>query len=321
MGPLTTFTASLLSLFQLGLGVPDPGPGRMLHAAYPGDLPANDPLGPVRDFEGLTGKGLAVVHWFIPLSDGFPTATCEALRRHGSLPMISVSPGTYSLEQLARGDGDAAMRRFAREAAAWGHPFILRWAWEMNGKSIPWSGLRSGGPGMGPARYVSVWRRLHGIGRQQGMTQASWMWCPDAWGMGPGVGWNHWREYWPGTAYVDWLGTDAYRWPTATDHPLLAMVDGPLAADFLTETGRLFPDKPVMIGETGTSNRDPASAAWVRQAFRDLGRLPQVRAICWFNKDQDGVDWQLRQGTVTTRAYRDTVASERVASRFEIAGP
>ena len=315
MGPLSWFLSGLLAL---GSG-PLPGPA-IWHGAYAGDLVGPEPLAAVRDFEAQSGKGLAIVHSFVALDDGFPRATCEAVWRHGSLPMVSVSPGHWSLEALARGEADVAMRRFAREGAAWGKPFLLRWAWEMNGKGIPWSGLRNGGPGLGPARYVAAWRRFHRLSRESGMRQARWVWCVDAWGMGPAVGWNHWSAYWPGEAYVDWLGIDAYRWPHTPEHPLMELIDGPLAADFVSQAPAHCGDKPILIGEVATSNGDPGSAAWIRASFAALARQPAIAAICWFNKNQDGVDWQLRKGTAATDAYRAAIAGTRFTSRFAVAG-
>jgi hypothetical protein len=289
------------------------------HGAYAGDLPAGDPLRPVRAFEAESGKGLAMVHFFVALSDGFPRAACEAIAKHGSLPMVSVSPGKWSLEDITSGKADADMRRFTSQAAAWGKPYMLRWAWEMNGKTIPWSGIRSGGPGLGPARYIAAWRRFHRTGLEAGMKQARWVWCVDAWGMGPHAGWNHWSSYWPGEAYVDWLGIDAYRWPKAPEHPFMDLIDGPLAGDFLSQAPKRY-GKPVVVGEWGSSNRDDGSAAWIKASLAALSRHPAIGAICWFNRDQDGVDWALRKGTAATAAYRSAVASSRFTSRFAIAG-
>jgi hypothetical protein len=289
------------------------------HGAYAGDLPAGDPLKPVRAFEARTGKGLAIVHSFVALSDGFPRAACEAVHRHGSLPMISVSPGRWSIEAIASGEADADLRRFSVAAAAWGKPFLLRWAWEMNGKTIPWSGIRSGGPGLGPARYVAAWRRFHRLGRTAGMHGARWVWCVDAWGMGPHAGWNHWSSYWPGEAYVDWLGIDAYRWPNTPEHPFVDLIDGPLAGDFLSRAPGRY-GKPVMVGEWATSNRDPGSAPWIAAACEALSRHPAVGAICWFNRNQDGADWSLQDGSAATTAYRQAMANKRFTSRFAIAG-
>jgi hypothetical protein len=314
MGPLSWILAGLVALTAAA-----ERPVGVWHGAYAGDWPAGDPLRPVRAFEAQTGKGLAIVHGFVAVADGFPREACEAINRHGSLPMVSVSPGRWSLEAIARGDADADLRRFSKQAAAWGKPFLLRWAWEMNGKTIPWSGMRNGGPGLGPARYVAVWRRFHRIGAETGMRQARWVWCVDAWGMGPAAGWNHWSAYWPGEGVVDWLGIDAYRWPRTPEHPFMELIDGPLAGDFLSAAPAQY-HKPVMVGEWASSNRDGGSAPWIRAALGALGRHPAIGAICWFNKNQDGVDWALQPGTAATAAYRDSVAGSRFTSRFAVAG-
>ena len=98
-----------------------------------------------------------------------------------------------------------ALRRF-------GGPIFLRFAHEMNGDWYPWDGYHNG-KFDGAATYIAAWRHVHvhlrgceRIERACGSGARRRTSVPDA-------GWNSWRRYYPGDAYVDWVCVDTVRPP------------------------------------------------------------------------------------------------------------
>ena len=77
---------------------------------------------------------------------------------------------------MIAGTHDAYIREFAEDARDWGHPFFLRFNWEMNGNWFPWS---EGVNGNQPGEYVAAWRHVHDIFTEVGATNATWVWCPN----------------------------------------------------------------------------------------------------------------------------------------------
>lgn len=59
--------------------------------------------------------------------------------------------------------------------------------------------------------FVRAWRRLHTLFKNQGVTNASWLWTLTAQSFDPTTGpaANLW---YPGDAYVDYVGADGYNW-------------------------------------------------------------------------------------------------------------
>jgi hypothetical protein len=281
----------------------------VMHGAFVGDGPDRATLRKRIDrYEALTGKRLAIVHLFIDVTGGFPAAACDEIQAGGATPMLSIAFPGQSLDPILAGDEDSAFRDFATAAAAWGRPVLLRWGWEMNA-GHPWSGVTNGGADGGPARYVAAWRRLRQLAA--GATNLVWIWCPDAWGRGPHETWNDPGAYYPGAAEVDWLGIDGYAWPSSSQHPPLAIFnDQTLAANLLTRYQDT--NKPIIIAETAADRDDPRGAAWTRQLWLDVGRLIGLRAICWFDRDQDGAHWALGPDTEVTQAYREGVQAPYV---------
>ena len=117
---------------------------------------------------------------------------------------------------MIEGHHDAYIREFAEAAKAWGHPFFLRFNWEMNGNWFPWS---EGVNGNQPGEYVAAWRHVHDIFTQVGATNATWVWCPN---VDPASKLHDLASLYPGDAYVDWTGLDGYNWGTnpASPRPL-----------------------------------------------------------------------------------------------------
>lgn len=276
----------------------------VLQGAFVGDGPDRATLRRRIDaFEALAGKRLALVHVFIDATGGFPTDACDEIVAGGASPLLSVAFPGANLDPLLAGAYDQAFRDFAAAARRWGRPVLLRWGWEMNA-GHPWSGLRNGGADGGPARFVAAWRRLRQLAG--GTANLVWVWCPDAWGLGPHETWNDPGAYYPGSAEVDWLGIDGYAWPSSSGHPPMAIFnDETLAANLLSRYQAA--NKPIIVAETGADREDPRAAEWTRQLWQDVGRLIGLRAICWFHRDQDGAHWALAPGTAVAQAYRDGV--------------
>ncbi|MBS1863384.1 MAG: hypothetical protein JSS68_16930, partial [Actinobacteria bacterium] len=146
-------------------------------------------MGAVSRFEGQTGKPVSLIHFASPFADcshspctdyNFPTGPMTAIREHGAIPFFSWSSQStpsslnepeYQLSDVISGRYDSYIRKFAEEAKAWGHPFFLRFDWEMNGNWFPWA---EGVNGNNPGEYVAAWRHVHDIFTQVGATNATW---------------------------------------------------------------------------------------------------------------------------------------------------
>src|SRR5712691_10381640 len=99
----------------------------------------------------------------------------ENVRGHGSIPMGSREPwgdrrGTvnqpaYSLQNIINGNFDAYITIWARDSKAWGHPYFLRFAAEMNGN---WFSFSEGVNGNTPGQFVKAWRHVHDLFTAQG---------------------------------------------------------------------------------------------------------------------------------------------------------
>jgi beta-mannanase len=237
----------------------------------------------------------------------FQPAAMSTIRSHGSIPFFTWGPmsgggsdqPTYRLANIINGQFDPYITRFAQDAKAWGHPFFLRLAWEMNGTWYPWSEARNGNQ---PGEYVRMWRHVHDIFTAVGASNANWVWCPNTEYSGsitPLAG------LYPGDAYVDWTCLDGYNWGTNPWKPnVWQSFDQVFRTSYQLVTGTIAPAKPLIIGETASSEYGGSKAAWITDMLTtQLPRnYPRVKAFLWFNH-AEGADWPIETSATATTAF------------------
>lgn len=146
------------------------------------------------------------------------------------------SSGTaFPLANIAAGDYDPYITSVADAMKAYGQPVLLRFAHEMNGGWYPWGNTQ----GNTPAQYVAAWQHVHSIFAAEGATNVYWLWTPNVTGHDTSV-------YYPGDAYVDFVGADGYNGPSYGGWRTPSAIFGPVLTNI-----RSFTSKPIIIGEVG----------------------------------------------------------------------
>jgi hypothetical protein len=225
-------------------------------------------IGAVTGFEKETGRQLDIVHTFHPWDDEFPDPVDEWTVSSGRMLLLSWA-GTDT-RVIQSGRYDDLIRQRAKAVKALNKPIFMRWRWEMDRPNLQasiWS----------PQDYIAAWRHIRAIFAAEKVTNASWVWCPLAAGFSAD-GNNRADPYYPGDSEVDWLCADVY---TGQDFNSF----GVAAAPFL-DWAKGHPGKPIMIGETGTSDRFPGGqATWVAQAQQTTEANPEIKALVYFDAD------------------------------------
>jgi hypothetical protein len=279
----------------------------------------------VSAFESEVGKAPSLIEFGSPFADcssnpctnySFPDTPFEDIRARGAIPFLSWSSQSlpssltepeYELSDIAEGTHDTYIREFAEAAAAWGHPFFLRFDWEMNGAWFPWG---AGVNNNTATDYVDAWRHVHQIFVELGATNASWVWCPY---VNPNNSLPDMASFYPGDDYVDWTCLDGYNWGPSAQPPRtwrsFSYLFGPSYRQ-ITET--VAPAKPMLIGETASSEVGGSKAEWINSAFAALpGEFPLIQGLIWFEKEDDGMDWPVETSTSATTAFRNGISGPR----------
>lgn len=236
----------------------------------------------------------------------FQTPQFQAIRDHGAIPFFSWNPGPgtggFTPAQIAAGSQDAYLVSWARAAKSWGHPFFLRFAWEMNGGWFPWG---VGNSGTTASDYVAMWRHVHDIFTSVGAANVTWAWCPN---VDPDNSLAPLTSLYPGDSYVDWTCLDAYNgsdpWTSFSDL---------FRSSYNTITQTIAPNKPMLVGETGSTEAGGSKAQWISGMLGDLPTLfPKVRGVLWFDKVDPGpgghTDWPVESSVASAAAFATAIS-------------
>ena len=289
----------------------------------------------VTAFEQQTKKAPSLIEFSQPFlrceggkcpAEEFPTSAFEAVRKSGAIPFFSwasdATPAVaeepnFTLADVAEGKYDSQIREYAEAAKAWGHSFFLRFDWEMNGNWFAWA---AGANGNDASEYVAAWRHVHDIFTEVGATDATWVWCPYA---DPEGKLTPLASLYPGDEYVDWTCLDVYNWAATNNPPVPWQSFAELAGPSYREiTEQIAPSKPMLIGETASTEHGGSKAEWISQLFRELPkRFPKIHGLIWFDKAEDS-DWPIESSPSSEAAFARGVGSERfAAAEFESLGP
>jgi beta-mannanase len=263
------------------------------------------------------GKGASLIHWGAPFTSpagsnyAFDTGAADNVRNHGSISVYDWAPyrdgqgpnqSAYSLGAVIAGQWDSYITAWFQSVKAWGHPIMLRWAWEMNIQAWPWS---EGINGNTAGQYVQAWKHVHDIATSIGVTDVSWVWCPNN---SPS---NNYAEFYPGNAYVDWTCVDGYNWGTDPNgHKLGWQTFDQVFHSAYQAILAIAPTKPMMIGEVGVTEYGGSKATWITDMLTT--ELPvnyrKIEAFMYFDCNY-GPLWPIESSTSAEQAFANGIGS------------
>jgi hypothetical protein len=294
-------------------------PDTLLLGAYGGQIATT--LEGMIELEEAIESPLALMHLYSAWGDApdqaFPRRIAEAVRELGSLPVITWEPWLTTFEnrlhpdlplRADRDDGGLAditaglydfyIDAWAKDAARFGSPILVRLAHEMNDPyRYPW-----GPQNNQPQDFIAAWRHVVDRFRAAGADNVVWVWSPH-------VAYEGYGAYWPGDEYVDWVATGALNYGTVaywsrwwTFREIFGR-----HYEFLVGLG-----KPIMIAEFGSLEVGGDRAEWYAAALGDIRlRHPAVRALLFFHVHDDAtvtrqsVDWTFLDDPGVVAAVRE----------------
>lgn len=276
-----------------------------VYDAQQGEVGAPESAQTLDQYAAMVGRKPDIVMDYSNITEPLLTKTeVGNLSSRGETPLVSwqlyqsgYSGPTIPLSQIAAGAYDADLRQAAAEAKAM--PFqeiLIRVGHEMNGNWYGWSG--------DPSAFVSAWRHIVTVFRNEGVTNVKWVWSANV-----NNGSYPFKAYFPGDEWVDYTGLDGYNWGTAgigvNRWESLAQV----FSSSYEELTRLS-SKPVILTEVGASEAGGDKAAWIREGFLKTipQKFPRVNAVVWFDRNQEE-NWRIDSSPASLAAYREVVAS------------
>jgi hypothetical protein len=253
-------------------------------------------------FEEHAGASPTIVHYSDPFLtwDGFGTPSSSRVGERGAIVMKSIGGTLTQLNEVSEGKLDATIETWATAAAAYGKPVFLRPWWEANGTWWAWGRATN---------YVTAWKRLYEKINAKA-SNVSLVYCPNIIFDTPSL--EYLVSMYPGDAFVDWTGMDGY----AGENPLKLVSHKNPQETFEATYNKLLeiaPSKPIMIGETATSEYGNDKARWIKELFQNAmpAKFPQIKAVVWFNDNivagEGRLDWPIESSASAQAAFKEAI--------------
>jgi hypothetical protein len=260
-------------------------------ASYLGVYEAGSPPGyqPVADFAQAAGKPPNLVGYYSGWAEPFHASFAEQAHAHGAVPYVQIDPTQASVPAIPRGIYDVYLRTYADSVRDYGGAVVIGFGHEMNTSRYSW-----GYGHVRPRVFVAAWRHIVTLFHGEGADNVTWLWTinQEGPGTGPAVDW------WPGSAYVTWVGIDGYYYrPSDTFDTVFG--------NTITRV-RIFSDKPILLSETAVG---PAAGqfAKINNLFDGMRRYKTL-GLVWFDIAQsDGIlhqNWRIEDSQAAKAAFR-----------------
>lgn len=264
-------------------------------------------------------KTPSIIHFGQPppwITKEFVEAPLQYTAEKEAIPLMDMASDLsgyaqhIGLREIAEGEVDEDLEQWAVEAAEFEAPFFLRWDWEMNlaGETFPWAEEAK----EDPSAYVDAWRHFHDITVEAGASNITWVWCPNV--SYPGS--TPLIKLWPGAEYVDWTCMDGYNHGTnPLDNTGWFSFNSVFGETYKELTTGLASEKPIMIGETASTEFGGSKAQWVTDALVSSlpNSFPKIKALVWFNWNiKDGSerwDWQIESSGPSEVSFASAISS------------
>jgi hypothetical protein len=183
----------------------------------------------------------------------------------------------------------------------------------MNMAWVPWAvgkhaGTTYGGAGNTSANFKEMWRTVHGIVRPIA-PKVRFFWCP--WDVTDPKNTGDYTQFYPGDAYVDYIGFDSYVWQGSVKRSMAEQFAPSINALCSLSPGSA--GKPIIVGEFGRAPGGPEGVrvAWLRHGFYELHKLhPRLRGLMYFDIDARFLghpDWRLNAHPSLESTYKDLI--------------
>jgi hypothetical protein len=235
----------------------------------------------LKNFKSVTGVTPHLVEYYQRFGKPFSKSVANTVAMIGGRPFIQLNPHGVSITDIVRGKYDNYIKSYADSIRNFQLPIVLGFGHEMNGSWASWSL-----PHTQPATFIAAWRHIVTLVHREGALNVVWAWDISH-ASHPSQAW------WPGSAYVGWVGIDGYLRPGQT---------------FIGQFGRAIkaiqgfaPGKPLLLAETAVApGHDQIHQ--IAELFGGARRNHMI-GVVWFDVNKKEA-WQLTPNSPAVTEFK-----------------
>jgi Glycosyl hydrolase family 26 len=239
----------------------------------------------MEEFSRLIDYSPQIAVYYSSWWEPFQAAFAQAAHAHLAIPMVQIEPRSVNLAAIAAGQYDSFLTAYALSVRSFGQPVILSFGHEMNASWYSW-GYRH----TSPTVFVAAWRHIYNLFAAEGVDNVTWLWTVNV--VGPGV--TAIKAWWPGAAYVTWVGIDGHYFePSARFAQLFGGTLGQV---------RQLTRDPILIAESGIA--PDVGIAKITDLFAGA-QAHGLLGVVWF--DEKGNDLQIENDPAAIATFERAV--------------
>ena len=271
----------------------------------------------VAELETNTGVAACMVNFFLQwpapgkeLQSGNLRSSLRSIWEADAIPVLSWEPmylkngeeNVIKADVIFSGEYDEYIRNVAKIIKEEKYPVLVRFAHEMNLSRYHWGTEEEEYGPESPQIYRRMYRYVVEAFRQEGASNALWVFCPNAESVPnpdqeQDAEWNRASNYYPGSDWVDIMGMDGYNWGTTRTEP----EDGwdsqwknfrEIFSPLRKELTKLAPEKPLCVMETASVTEGGDRRKWIKDGLHTAIEW-ELDAVVWFQADKE-FDWRLK---------------------------
>ncbi|MDF4221119.1 glycosyltransferase [Maribacter sp. M208] len=212
----------------------------------------------------------------ILLNNATPLITWEPWLTNFSFSdsIINTKNRGQQLNLIRKGHFDKYIKQFAISLREIKHPVFLRFAHEFDNPGYPWYNENK----TAASDFVKTWRYIYDIFSKEHVDNVKWVWNP--WKS------NKIEEFYPGDAYVDWLGVDILNYGSLNEDGV-SYSFSELYAPYKNVFTKIT-DKPILIAELGSLKMGSNQKIWLKNASESIiTEHREIRGAVFFNSSLD----------------------------------
>ncbi len=258
--------------------------------------------------------------WGDGAANEFPARQAESIVEMGSTPVITWEPWLTAfneedhpelkkidlrdingLADVAKGDYDFYIRKWAASAARLKKSMFLRLGHEMNDPyRYPW-----GPQNNNATEFIAAWKHVRAIFKEEHANNIMWIWSPH-----PAYG--YFKEFYPGDSEVDYVGINTLNYGSVASWSKWWSLDD-IFGKYYNDLAAF--NKPMMLTELGSLATGGNRSEWFANALSSIPKkYPAVKAVMFFHYSSDRttteqtLNWYFKNDLKTTRAIKTAIA-------------
>ncbi len=256
--------------------------------AYVGDGAAD-----LANFETKVGKKINIYADFEGFGNDFPSWLSANVGKQGKTLLIFWE-SNFGYDSIINGSQDGYIKKFAASAKTYAYPVILVPFDEMNLNEEAWGYGQNGNTA---SKSIKAWRHIHDLFAN--VANVKFGWAVNSVSI-PDTADNSIQSYYPGDAYVDYVGVDVFNF----DNPWQTFAEIAEPAIKILQTYH----KPIYIFSMASA---PGSqkAAWILDTITvQLPKYPEIVGWVWFNVNKE-TNWTVWSDSSSLAALQKAISA------------